>query len=168
MSKFVLVNKAPDSLPPQSVVIATPNFMKQVEASFLRHQNRNQTALNQLRDMLSSIQTDFGVDLNVPKIPLSRYEGLPYTDRDSLSRIVVQLLKTERPDSFVDFLEYNIRTRPLATKLIYFVGRHQETAPFFKNGIDIIDEKDVPEYMGLKAKKPGRPPASKEEETEQQ
>lgn len=167
MSKFVIVKKAPSDLGKGEVVISAPNFMEQVEANAARAPKRGQTALNHLRDVLTSIQNKFEVDLNIVKIPLSQYEGLPFSTSEDLSKIVVSLLKNQRPDVFEKVLEYNIKNRPYGSKLIYYVGDLGETGPFFKNGIDMIEEKDVEEFLGKKPKKVvGKPAVSKEQSEE--
>ncbi len=165
MSRFVMVSRVPEHIGKGEFGITQPDFMEQVEASFLRGgAPRTQTGINQLRDIFTSIERKYGVDLQVPKIPLSRYEGLPYETRAELSRIVVQVLKTERSTVFEQVLEYNIKARPFGTKLIYFVGRANDTAPFFRHGIDAIEEREVDEYLGNKPKRQvGRPAVSNAE-----
>lgn len=153
MSKFVVVKKAPATLNKGEIVISEPDFIEQVSSVTRKSgTNRTLTGLNQLRDILSAIQDKYGCDLDIFKIPLSRYEGLEYKSDEQLSRIISQLLKTERPESFEKFLEYNIQNRPYGTKLIYFIGGFRETGPFFKNGIDAIDEKEINKYLGRKSK----------------
>lgn len=152
MSKFVIVNKSPANLGKGEIVLSKPNFLLEIQSS-RKGATRNLTALNQLRDILLAIEVNYGVNLNVPKIPFSLYEGLSYSSDEELNTIITSLLNKERPDSFEDMLEYNIKTRPYGTKLIYYVGRLQDTGPFFRNGIDMIDEANVDEYLGRKPKK---------------
>jgi hypothetical protein len=77
------------------------------------------------------------------------------------------MLKNARPIIFEKVLEYNIKNRPHGAKLIYYVGDLGDTGPFFRNGIDMIEEKDVDEYLGLKPKKiVGKPAVTKEQSEE--
>lgn len=165
MSKFVVVHKAPAQLGRGEVVMTTPDFIEQIEAVNRRGgAKRDQTGLNQLRDILTALQEKYQVDLNLFKIPLSQYEGLAYHSDEELSKIISTLLNKERPDALEKILEYNIKTRPYGTKLVYYVGRLQDTGAFFKNGLDMLEEKDVDEYLGRKPKKiVGKPAITKEE-----
>lgn len=168
MSKFVVVEKAPTQLGKGEVVLSTPNFVEQVAATINRGGSlREQTVLNQLRNILLAIQDKYQVDLNVYKIPLSRYEGIAFDSVERLSDIIRGLLNNERPEAFEKILEYNIKNRPYGTKLVYYAGRLQDTGPFFKLGLDMIEEKDVDEYLGRKPKKVvGKPAVSKEQSEE--
>lgn len=165
MSKFIVVKKAPTSLRAGESVITAPDFMEQVQA--FAHRGRGLTAINHMRDVLNAIQQKYETDLRIFKIPLSSYEGLAFSSTEDFSNIIVNLLKKERPEVFEKVLEYNIRNRPFGSKLIYYVGDLGDTQPFFRNGVDMIEEKDVDEFLGLKAKKTvGKPAVTKEQSEE--
>lgn len=167
MSKFVMVKAAPTNLRKGESVIQSPDFLEQIRANTHKASKKNLTGINHMRDILNAIQQKYETDLAIFKIPLSQYEGLPFSDEDDLSRIIIRLLKSERPDVFEKVLEYNIKNRPFGSKLIYYVGHLGDTSPFFRNGIDMVEEKDVDEVLGLRAKKiVGKPAVTKEESEE--
>jgi len=167
MAKFVSVKTAPTTLRKDEVVLQSPDFLEQIRAASHRKSQRNLTALNHMRDILTLIQQKFETDLQILKIPLSQYEGLEFKDEKELSRIIIRLLKNERPLAFEKFLEYNIRNRPYGVKLIYYVGDWGDTGAFTRNGIDSIEEKDIDEYLGVKPKKiVGKPAVTKEQSEE--
>ena len=167
MSKFVIVKKVPETLGKGEAVITAPSFLEQVQALANRGVKRNVTAINQMRDILNAIQQKYELDLKLFKIPFSQYEGRPFTSTEDLNKIIVDLLKKERPEVFEKILEYNIRNRPYGSKLIYYVGNLNDTGPFFKQGIEMIEEKDVDEFLGLKPKKTvGKPAVTKEQSEE--
>jgi hypothetical protein len=166
MSKFVIVKTAPANLRKGEVVLESPSFLEQIRAN-AHKARKGLTAVNHMRDILNAIQQRFEADINVFKIPFSQYEGLPFANEDELSKIVIRLLKKESPGVFEKVLEYNIKNRPHGSKLIYYVGDLDGTGPFFRNGIDMIDEKDVDVELGLKPKKiVGKPAVTKEESEE--
>jgi len=168
MSKFVMVKEAPATLRKGETVINAPDFLEQIQKFSKRAPRNGLTQLNHLKDILTAVQDKYEVDLNLVKIPLSaRYLGLPFKSDSDLSRIVTNLLKEHRPELFEKVLEYNIKNRPYGTKLVYYVGDLGDTTPFFRNGVDMIEEKDVDEYLGLKAKKiVGKPAVTKEQSEE--
>jgi hypothetical protein len=164
MSKFVSVKVAPTTLRKGEVVVQSPDFLEQIRACAHKAAKKNLTGINHLRDILNAIQQKYETDLKIFKVPLSQYEGLAFNDEAELSRIVIRMLKKERPEVFEKVLEYNIKNRPYGSKLIYYVGDWGDTGAFTRNGIDSIEEKDVDEYLGLKAKKiVGKPAVTKEE-----
>jgi hypothetical protein len=167
MSKFVSVKTAPETLRKGEIVIESPDFLEQIRACAHKAAKKNITGVNHLRDILNAIQQKFETDLAIFKVPLSQYEGLPFENENDLSRIIIRLLKKERPLVFEKVLEYNIKNRPFGSKVIYYVGDWCDTGAFTRNGIDSIDEKDVDVELGLKAKKVvGKPAVTKEESEE--
>ena len=167
MSKFIIAKKVPASLGKGEVVIKSPDFMEQIETNTRHASKKKLTAIHHMRDILNSVQQKFEVDLDIFRVPLSKYEGLSYSTNEELSKIVIKLLKSERPEIFEKVLEYNIKNRAYGSKLIHYVGDLGDTGPFFKQGIEMIEEKDVDEYLGLKPKKVvGKPAVSKEQSEE--
>ncbi len=164
MSKFASVKTAPASLRKGEIVIQEPDFLEQIKASAHKAAKKNITGNNHLRDILNGIRQKYDEQLDIFKVPLSQYEGLPFNDEKDLSRIITRMLKKECPGIFEKVLEYNVKNRPHGTKLIYYVGDFGDTGTFTRNGIDFIEEKDVDEYLGLKPKKiVGKPAVTKEE-----
>ena len=167
MSKFVSVRTAPTTLRKDEVVLQSPDFLEQIRACAHRAAKNHLTGINHMRDILNAIQQKHEIDLQVIKIPLSQYEGLEYKDEKDLSKIIIRMLKKERPLMFEKVLEYNIKHRPYGAKLIYYVGDWGDTGAFTRNGIDSIEEKDIDEYLGLKPKKiVGKPAVTKEQSEE--
>lgn len=167
MSKFVVVPTAPVSLRKGESVIESPKFLEQIRANAHRAAKKKLTGINHLRGILEAIQQSYETDLNVPKIPLSLYEGIAFDDENDLSRLIVRLLKSERPAVFEKVLEYNIKNRPHGSKVIYYVGDLHDTTPFFRNGMDMIELQDVDVELGIKAKKiVGKPAVTKEQSEE--
>lgn len=164
MSKFVSVKKAPITLRKGEIVLDSPDFLEQIAACAHKAAKKNLTGINHMRDILNAIQQKYETDLSIFKVPLSQYEGLPFTNNEDMSKIIIRMLKRERPAIFEKVLEYNIKNRPHGSKVIYYVGDYGDTGPFFRNGIDLIEEKDVDEVLGLRPKKVvGKPAVTKEE-----
>jgi len=153
MAKFVVVNEAPQTLEKGEIVINQADFSEQIVANQKKAPRKKQTGLNHLREVLNSIGVKYDPDMNVFKIRLVNYEGLPYADEAEFSAIVTRILKNEYPVIFDKVLEYQLKNRPMNTKLIYYVGDFNSTGPFYKNGLDPIDLKDVESYMTGKPKK---------------
>jgi hypothetical protein len=169
MAKFVVVSKAPETLEKGEVVINQPNFLEQVEANKQKAPRNGLTAVNHLREILQSVGTKYDPELNAMRIKLVNYIGRPFKNSQELSVIVTEILKDQYPRAFQKVLEYDLSHRPSHTKLVYYVGDSTNCEPFFKAGLDSIDEKDVESYMTGKPKRTvGRPAITSEEAKERE
>jgi hypothetical protein len=167
MSKFIVVNKVPETLGKGEIVINQPDFMEQIEANIKKAPRNKQTAVNHLREILQSIGTRYDPELNAMRINLRNYIGLPFNSNAELSTVIVRILKNEYPKAFDKVLEHALQNRPINTKLIYYVGNFADTSAFFRAGVDNIEEKDVESYLTGKPKKVvGKPAITNEEAKE--
>jgi hypothetical protein len=138
--------------------------MEQILANQKKAPKHGQTGINHLREVLGSIAEKYDHDMNVFKIRLLNYEGLPCKTNADLSVVLNNILKNEYPQIFDKYLEHELKNRPLNTKLIHYVGSLQSTTPFYAAGLDLIDEKDVESYLTGKPKKTvGKPAVSNED-----
>jgi hypothetical protein len=164
MSKFVVVKEAPTMLAKGEIIIVQPTFLSEIEQNSRKAPKHMQTAINHLREVLNTIGQKYDQDMNVFKMRLVNYEGRAYKDNNELSAIFVSLLRSEYPVIFDKVLEFELKNRPLNTKLIYYVGDFNTTGPFYKAGLDFLENKDIESYMTGKPKKVvGKPAISKEE-----
>ncbi len=166
MAKFVVVKEAPatETLGKGEIVISPPTFLAEIVANVRKEPRKKQTAINHLREVLNSIATRYDQDMNVMKFKLVNYEGVPYANDEELSAIVVRILQNERPETLERYLDAQIKARPMNTKLVYYTGPFNTTTPFYKNGLDLIEEKDLESYLTGKPKKVvGKPAVTKEE-----
>lgn len=163
MAKFVVVKEAPETLGKGEVVINPPNFLEQIEANSRKAPKHKQTATHHLRELLNSIAEKYDHDMNPLSIKLVNYVGVPFKDNNELSAILVRLLGNEYPAIFNKVLAYELKNRPMNTKLVYYTGDFTSTAAFYEAGLDLIEEKDVEGYLTGKPKKVvGKPAVANE------
>lgn len=98
------------------------------------------------------------------KFNVNDYEGIPFKNDVDIAKLVVKVFQRFYPQIFDMAVEVQIKARPFGTKLIYFIGDHLDTTPFSRNGIDVLDEKDIDQFLGrkkqVKAKKAEDQPVS--------
>ena len=164
MAKFIIVKEAPQDLRKNELVINQPDFMEQVLANVNKAPKHKQTAVNHLREVLSSIAEKYDHDMNPSRINLTNYRGLPFDTNEDMSTIIVKILKDGYPQIFSKCLEHQLNNRPMGTKLVYYVGDLSTTKPFFDAGLDMIDEKDIESYLTGKPNKVIGVPAITNEE----
>lgn len=166
MSKFVIVDKAPETLRDGEYVINMPDFIPEIRAAAHRaNDKRRLTASGHLRTIAQNIANAYDPDFNVlGKLKVHSFEGREYDSDETLSAIVLELLTRDYPIIFDKYIEKMIQNRPFGTRLIYFTGPLSKSGVFNRNGMDMLDEKDIDVYLGLKPKKTvGRPALTKEE-----
>jgi hypothetical protein len=153
MAKFLVVKQTPENPGKGELVLKQSDFMEQIAANSAKAPKNKRTAVNHLREILQSISVKYDSSLNPMRVRLVNYTGLPFKDDTELSAIVTKILRNEHPTIFQRVLEYELAHRPTHTKLVYYVGDSVDCAPFFKAGLDSIDEKDVESYLTGKSKK---------------
>jgi hypothetical protein len=164
MAKFVVVKEAPAELRKGEYIIAQPNFMEEVVANKGKRPNTGLTGPAYIRSICGMVGERYDNTLTAWNIRPHLYDGRPFKTDQDMSEIIVDLLKTQHPSVFEGYINHKIRTRPIGTKVIYYVGDFTTTKPFFDNGIDQIEYKDVEVELGLKAKKViGKPAITNED-----
>lgn len=164
MAKFTVVKEAPKTLDKGEIVITSPTFLQEIAENVRKAPSRKQTAINHLREVLNSIATKYDQEMNVMKFRLVNYEGIAYQNDSDLNDIILRILTNERPETLEKYLDAQIRARPTNTKLVYYTGSFSSTTPFYKNGLDLLEEKDVKSYVTGEPKKVvGKPAVTKAE-----
>lgn len=161
MAKFTVVKQAPETLEKGEIVITAPSFLEEIAANIRKAPARKQTGINHLREILNSIAQKYDHEMNIMKFKLVNYEGLPYQDDTELNAIILRILTTERPETLDGYLDHKIKARPMNTKMVYFTGAFTATGPFYKNGLDFVEEKDLETVLTGKPKKVVGKPAVK-------
>ena len=142
-TKFVVVKEEPKDLSKDSLVIKSPDFIEEIKANKQREPRGGHTSPTHLRYIVGSIGARYDQELGAYTIKPHLFEGRKYNSDEDLSKIVVEMLRAQYPKVFQSYLDYKIKSRPVSTKLIYFVGDHKETKPFFTNGLSLVDESDL-------------------------
>ena len=164
MSKFVIVKQLPETLNKGEFVVTEPNFMPEISQNSRKASRTKHTGINHLREILNSIANKYDQNMEVMRIRLSNYEGLPYESETQLHDIVTRILKNEYPTVLAKCIDHQIKSRPMGTKLVYFSGTLNSATPFYDNGLDLIEEKDVDALLSGKSKKiVGKPAITKEQ-----
>ena len=170
MTKYVKTKAAPKDLEKGEFVIEAPNFLEEVMECYRRAPKNRYTTTNFMRDVAAAVgrrymSEDFSVFLNVNT---SRFRGLPFETPGDVDVIVKDMLTRSVPEVFDRYMDFHIKSRPIGTKLIYFLGDHSQTSSFVVNGVDEIKEKEVDVYLGKKKKKIfGKPAVKDVENTEE-
>lgn len=166
MSKFTIVKNPPKNLNKGEIIITGPNFLEQVEQNLRKEPRQKVTSLNHVREILNSIAQKYDKDMDVMRIKLVNYEGLPYQNNEELHNIIIRILESEYPAVLSKYVDYHLKRRPMGTKLVYYTSDLTSTTPFYDNGLDLLDEKDIESYLQNKPKKTVGKPAVTDTDTQ--
>lgn len=166
MTKFVVVNKAPEKVDKDCVVIGEPDFYSEIEQTDAKRPKSNEITTNYLREILAKIGNKYvGEEFNaMTDVNVSKFRGRPCSTHKQVHQAVYEALERSYPKMFDKYVEYQIKNRPFGTKLVYFVGDRRHCSKFFEYGLDEVKQKDIPVVLG-KAKKQavGKPAVTDEE-----
>jgi len=153
--KFICVKQAPETLRKHEYVIFMPDFLDEVRENYKRKGSTTVTRNKHLRHLIGSIGLKYGPETFSPytDVRTALYEGLPFSSDKDLSDILIHIFKKEYPKMFDHYIAYQIKKRPMETKVIYFVGDFLNSQAFTEAGFELIKEQDIDVILGLKAKK---------------
>lgn len=141
--KFVVLKEEPKDLVKDSLVIKEPDFLDEIKENKQREPRGGHTSPTHLRYIVGSIGARYDQELSAYTIKPHLFEGRKYSSDEELSKIIVEMLRTQYPKIFQSYVDYKIKSRPAGIKLIYFIGDHKDTKPFLTNGLSLIDESDL-------------------------
>lgn len=143
--KFTVVKEEPVELKAGEYVIKTPDFIEEIRDSKLRVAKAGQEQLtknNMMRNALVLIgmrHMEPGA-FNAFRVPLGKYEGLPYKTEQDISDILVRIINNHAPELVDSSIVKSIHARPKDAKFIYFVGPESKAHLFLENGLDYVGQ----------------------------
>jgi len=161
--KFVCVKEAPKDLRKGEYIIAMPNFIEEVQSNAQRKGSTSVTRNKHLRHLIGTVGMNYGPEEFSPytDVRTQPYEGLPFKTDEDLSKILVRIFEAEYPAMFDHYIAKKIKGRPMATKVIYFVGDFLDSKAFTEAGFECIKSKEIDVALGLKKGKiVGKPAVS--------
>lgn len=149
MLKYTVVQQAPSELPKGTMVIRQPDFLDEIRKVAKFRGTSTVTTINYLRAIITEIAKKYAPLMNIYRdINLSLYRGLAYNTDEEVSAIMVNIIKTQKPELFDLAVQYQVNNRPQAIKLIYFIAPdYTMTGSFMRQGIDIVQQDEVESYL---------------------
>jgi len=141
MAKFIIVDKKPERLEKNEMVIEMPNFVDEileVESTLSKSQIRR-SAIFFLKSVAAAIGRKYDPEQFNPytTFPYSAYEGIEYHNAEDLSaKIVIPMFVKYCPTMFDKYIETKIKARPATVQTVYFVGPEDKAAIFIRLSLD--------------------------------
>lgn len=133
--QYLLVDKAPEKLKANEMVLEKPTFIEQITKSKLRRGVKKLTTANALRDALMLITDVYDNTINPYRINLSAYEGLAYKTDADLSVIILKILSDQGVDLVTKAVDFHLKQRDSKVDTVYYVSDDLEgTSAFLSNG----------------------------------
>lgn len=135
---YIQVDKAPENLKDNEMVIEKPTFIEQIAASKLRRGVSKLTTVNALRDALMLITDKYDNTVNPYRLSLNKYEGLTYETNDDLSKIILKILDDAGIDLVTKAIDFHLKNRDLKVNTVYFVSDDLAgSTAFIANGFNL-------------------------------
>jgi len=142
--QYQLVDKAPEKLKDNELVLFKPNFIEQIAKSKLRRGTKKLTTANALRDALMIITDIYDNTVNPYRINLSAYEGLAYETDEDLSVIILKILNDQGIDLVTKALDVQLKARDLKVDTVFYVSDDLTGATaFLANGFTLKGGKKI-------------------------
>ena len=142
---YILVDKAPEKVKDNEMVLVKPTFLEQIAKSKLRRGKSQLTTVNALRDALMLITDVYDNTINPYRINLSAYEGLAYETDEDLSKIVLKILTDSGNDFITKAVDFHLKKRDSKVNTVYYVSNDLEgTGAFLANGFNLKKTKNTP------------------------
>ena len=168
MSKFVLVEKAPEKLRKGEMVIERPTFSEELKKSAVaRPNNYPNSTTNYLRFVVQQILKTAALPDQISyTLPYNSYDGVPCPKDEDVAALLMKIIKQHKPEILKEYLRKIIKARPVNTLVIYYTGMFGDTDVFYEEGINKIEEREIDIELGLKQRQVGIT-KKKEESTEE-
>lgn len=143
MSKFMVVEEAPQELADGEYVIDQPNFLAEIAQHKTKVPRNGLTGAFHLRMILDSIAQNYDPEnMTAYSVKVHFYEGRPFSTDQELNSILLEMLQKDCPKLFTKYLDKKIRTRPKGTELVYYVnsGLAGAAEVFYANGFSEATE----------------------------
>lgn len=139
---YLLVDKAPETLKANELVIVKPTFLEEIGKSKLRRGVAKLTTVNALRDALMLITDKYDNTVNPYKFNLHAYEGLTYDTDEDLSVIILKILAANNADLLTKAVDFQLKNRNKGVDTVYYVSDDLEgSSAFLDNGFNLGNTK---------------------------
>lgn len=164
MSKFLVVQEAPEKIQEGEYLIDKPSFLDEIRLHSTKKPKNGLTGNFYIRAVVDSIAQKYDPNsMTAYSIKSHKYEGLPFNSDEEFDSIIVNALKQDYPEVFPKYLEYKIRNRPRKTERIIYVDSSikNQYEIFFQNGFS--EEKQEKPKKEASGKVVGKPAITKEQ-----
>jgi len=155
MTKYVCVTSVPDhDLCKEEMIVKVPDFIQDVIECRQHMPNTGVLSPSYVHALANHIGHKYDPEFTGSGLMVvNDLKGVPFNNASDIAASMVKFFRRYYPKIFDACIDYQIKNKPMGIKLVYFVGDHLDSSAFVKNGIDVIDLKDVDIYMGRKDKK---------------
>jgi hypothetical protein len=122
MSTFERVNKAPEKLEKNEMVIMKPDFQKEIDATRGKRGTSNRTTASGLRDLFMAFNDNYETNINPFALKLSKYEGHVIENDDQIRDVLNKIIADNNLPVYEKIIEYSLKTRNPAITSIYYVS----------------------------------------------
>lgn len=139
---YIRVDKAPEKLKNNEMVVTKPNFLKEIEATAGKRGVNKVATIRNLRDTLMLITGKYDETINPYHLKLQRYDNLVYKDNQEYADIILRVIKDNNLNLVDKAVEKQLLTRSPMVDTVYYVSPDIEgSAAFISLGFSMKNTK---------------------------
>ena len=164
--KYALSKKIPEKLSAVEAVVTYPDFQEEIAKTKAKAGKTKLTTANYLRAIFVEIGFRYDELFNAyTSVKVDSEVGIAYSSSEDISKILVKILKRDCPALIEKILADEVKKIPRDVKVVYFIADDLTgSKAFTDNGIEMIQRKDIPTYLGHEPKKETKSKPKSEDE----
>lgn len=141
---YIRVDKAPEELKANEMVLYKPNFAKEVAVNKGKRGVQKTATIRNLRDTLMTITDKFDKTINPYHIKLQKYDNLMYDTDEDYGKIILRIIKDNNLNLLDKAVEFALLKRPAVVDTVYYVSPDLEgSSAFIGLGFSMKNNKKV-------------------------
>jgi len=142
--EYVRVDKAPEKLKNNEMVIIKPNFLEEVVATKGKRGVNKIATIRNIRETLMLITGNYDETINPYHLKLQRYDNLMYKDDEAYAEIILKVIKDNGLNLLDKAIEKQLLSRgPLIDTVYYLSPDIEGSAAFINLGFNMRNSKKI-------------------------
>jgi hypothetical protein len=133
MMKYVRVDKAPEKLKDNEMIIEKPDFMEEIQANRKKRGVDSAATIRNIRDTFMAITDKYDNTINPFHLKLQKFDNLVYEGDKGYSEIVLKVIKENDLPLVEKVIEFELKNRKPTVDMIYYVSPDLEGSRAFLN-----------------------------------
>jgi len=119
---YIRVDKAPEKLKPNEMVLHKPNFAEEVAQNRGKRGVQKTATIRNIRDTLTTITGKYNPEINPYHLKLQKYDNLMYNTEEEYGNIILKVIKDNDLNLLDKAIEFALLKRPAIVDTVYYVS----------------------------------------------
>lgn len=120
--KYIRVDKAPEKLKANEMVVEKPNFLEEVSSISSKRGVKGIATIRSIRDALMLITDKYDNTINPYHIILQKYDNLLYDGNEGFAKLILRIIKENDLPLVDKAVEFKLLQRKPTQDTVYYVS----------------------------------------------